>query len=442
MQGIMQLGIPVVPVMEKTEIPDSSASGSKFSDALEKASGTTDKRSGAVGSEKENTSSAVKEKTAAAEQSQTDEEPAAEETESTESTECPAEMLTLDLLFGTEITQVVTAETSAAQPVEGLAVTAEALPEQMQTEAAETPLPVEQPAEAEVIAVGTEVTITESAPAQAQTAELPDATEFMKTIRERLEQDLATAKAVGEPADTETATVETVTAEAVTAAPDAAEAETAGQSGTDGSAAAAESFAELLGGERSEKTEFVPAPELQVLQTLAQTAEPIVAKLDPMELTQAISKAMDSMTADLQSIDIQPSEITIALDPEELGSITITISSEENHLTAKIPTSNKEAADLLSSQLDHYIQTMQEKGVKVDKAEVAYNQLDQDGSSRNGRDRDPQHRRRTAEFRIDGIERAERSEGTVPEAPTAMRDVYERGADDTIEDVYVPGYRV
>ncbi|MBE6913453.1 MAG: hypothetical protein E7472_00760 [Ruminococcaceae bacterium] len=440
----MQLGIPVVPVMEKTEIPDSSASGSKFSDALEKASGTTDKRSGAVGSEKENTSSAVKEKPAAAEQSQTDEEPAAEETESTE---CPAEMLTLDLLFGTEITQVVTAETSAAQPVEGLTVTAEALPEQMQTEAAETPLPVEQPAEAEVIAVGTEVTITESAPAQAQTAELPDATEFMKTIRERLEQDLATAKAVGEPADTETATVETatvetVTAEAVTAAPDAAEAETAGQSGTDGSAAAAESFAELLGGERSEKTEFVPAPELQVLQTLAQTAEPIVAKLDPMELTQAISKAMDSMTADLQSIDIQPSEITIALDPEELGSITITISSEENHLTAKITTSNKEAADLLSSQLDHYIQTMQEKGVKVDKAEVAYNQLDQDGSSRNGRDRDPQHRHRTAEFRIDGIERAERSEGTVPEAPTAMRDVYERGADDTIEDVYVPGYRV
>ena len=439
----MQLGIPTIPVMERTETPNASASGSKFSDALEKASGTSDKRSGAAGSEKGNTSSAVKDETARAEQPKTDEATAPEETESTE---CPAEMLTMDLLFGTEIAQTVTTETPAAQPVEVLAVTAEALPEQMQTKLPDTRLPVEQTSEAptetggetEVVAVGTQVTITDTA---AQTAELPDATEFMKTIRELLEQDLASAQtAAAESADF-AAETEAATAEAVTAAPVAPEAENAGQSGAQAGDTPAESFAELFGG-RTEKTEAVPAPELQVLQTLANAAEPIVAKLDPVELTEAISKAMDSLTTDLQRIDINPSEITIALDPEELGSITITIASEENHLTAKITTSNKEAADLISSQLDHYIQTMQEKGVKVDKAEVAYNQLDQDGQSGNAPERDPQRRQRGAEFRIEGIERTEAVAPEAPVAPPVMRDAYERGADTAIEDAYVPGYKV
>lgn len=438
MQGIMDLGILTMPATEKNVSPELPKTGSSFSDALEKASETTDQSSRAA--EKGNSRASAPENGKAADQTEkTEDTEDTEHTEHTEETEAeqPAEMLTMDLLFGTNLSQSPVADAPAAEaPVEAISPDAALQPAEMPDISVTEELTAAGAAEITESAETVEAAeIAESAEIKtAAETERPDTADFVKNIRERLEQELTeTEETLQEP------TAATVSGT-----------ETAERRGAETRSGTSDDFSDLLGSRGSE-TDADAVPELQTVQTFANaarfTAEKLIAKLEPTEIAQAIGKAIDGLASDLQSIDISPAEITIALDPEELGSISITISSDENHLTAKIVTDNKEAADLIAAQMDHYLLTMQEKGVQVEKAEVIYSRLDQDGHSGNGQGREPR-RERPGVFRIEGIDGADgagRTEDAEPEAPaagTTARGAQENGADYAAEDVSVPGYRI
>ena len=109
-----------------------------------------------------------------------------------------------------------------------------------------------------------------------------------------------------------------------------------------------------------------------------------VQQVDNTELAQAIEKAIDRFAEDFRIAEVDVQQITIRLDPEELGSMSITVAAENNVLTAKIVTDNKEAASLLSAQIEQFLEAMEQKGIKVEKAEVTYNsQLDLGGQAAN-----------------------------------------------------------
>lgn len=392
MQALTEIGLRPAAMGEKPGAAQAADSGREFTDALEKAAG-----GGARCPEPaEDTDAAALPET---EETKETEEPA----ETDAAPEVPAELVVMSPLR----TDGLTAETGAPQPETPGAAT-EIPAADMAAQALAGPAEM-SPAQSEAPVISGEAAAPSAAPAETEGAE-----SFIRQVTERLEQKLtepAQPAAEGEPTPEETAGL-----------PVAAE-EPADGKNTDTGAGSAEGgeTAFAAGAKRAASARTAGADAAQA--AAAFSAERLTARLEAAELTRAVERAISSFSTDLRGLEVTPSEITIALDPEELGSVSITISSQENHLTAKIITDNKEAADLISSQMEHYLQSMQEKGVRVEKAEVVYSQLEQDGRSQSGQSRDP--RGGQARFRIEAVERAEAE--TAPPRPEA-RDVYESAA--------------
>ncbi|MPN55669.1 hypothetical protein SDC9_203353 [bioreactor metagenome] len=68
------------------------------------------------------------------------------------------------------------------------------------------------------------------------------------------------------------------------------------------------------------------------------------------------------------------SSIRIALEPKELGAMTITLAAGVNGVTAKIRTENSEVAALIGDQVQRMIQSMEAKGVHVESVNVVSSQ--------------------------------------------------------------------
>ena len=136
---------------------------------------------------------------------------------------------------------------------------------------------------------------------------------------------------------------------------------------------------------RMEKGKLRSSEKSESTQTVSPYADLIASKTNrETELTQlreAVSRAMDQFETDFQSIKADGSTVRIALEPKELGSISITLSTGLNGVTAKIQTDNKDAASLISNQVQRMIQAMETKGVRVDSVEIACNQFSQQNFS-------------------------------------------------------------
>ncbi len=143
------------------------------------------------------------------------------------------------------------------------------------------------------------------------------------------------------------------------------------------------------------------------------------------ELAKAVETAMTRFTDDFRGVEASGSTVTIALTPEELGSVSITLTAENNALTAKIVTDNKEAASMLSEQIQQFVDSMAEKGVTVEKTEVVYSQTGQSGQSLGeGRhEADTRDSRENNYFFFSGDERVEAEVSYI-----GLRDIYESAA--------------
>lgn len=133
-------------------------------------------------------------------------------------------------------------------------------------------------------------------------------------------------------------------------------------------------------------------------QTVSSYAHLMASKTDReadlTQLQEAVNRAMDQFETDFQSFKLDGSTIRIALEPKELGSVSIMLSAGLNGVTAKIQTDNKDAASLISNQVQRMIQAMETKGVRVDSVEVACNQFSQQNFSGGGN----QYQRQTPTF--------------------------------------------
>jgi len=135
----------------------------------------------------------------------------------------------------------------------------------------------------------------------------------------------------------------------------------------------------------TEKEKIRSSEKTGSAQTVSPYADLAASKADrETELTQmqeAVNRALDQFEADFQSVKTDGSTIQIALEPKELGSISITLSAGLNGVSAKIQTDNKDAASLISNQVQRMIQAMETKGVRVDSVEIACNQFSQQNFS-------------------------------------------------------------
>ncbi len=95
------------------------------------------------------------------------------------------------------------------------------------------------------------------------------------------------------------------------------------------------------------------------------------------ELTQAVDTALDRFALDFKGVESDGKTVQIALDPDELGSLLITLTATENGIKARIQTDNAQAANLIGEQTQRLLQRMEEKGVRVEELDVVYSQMNQ-----------------------------------------------------------------
>jgi flagellar hook-length control protein FliK len=95
------------------------------------------------------------------------------------------------------------------------------------------------------------------------------------------------------------------------------------------------------------------------------------------ELSQAVDRAIDQFETDFRSAEVDNGSMRIDLQPKELGSISITLATGLNGVTAKIQTGSADTASLISNQVERMIQTMRDNGVQVESVDVVYSQMTQ-----------------------------------------------------------------
>lgn len=98
------------------------------------------------------------------------------------------------------------------------------------------------------------------------------------------------------------------------------------------------------------------------------------------EKTSAVQRALNSFADDITSFSGSSKEITIILEPESLGVLTISVLKTEGGISAKIKSEDKEIAAIISGQLQKLIISMESRGLTVDNVDVAYNQMEQNTS--------------------------------------------------------------
>lgn len=97
------------------------------------------------------------------------------------------------------------------------------------------------------------------------------------------------------------------------------------------------------------------------LQELSASEKPVISKVN---LAQDIVKAVKFMNVN------NLKELTVRIDPKELGEITIKLTMEEGNMKASISAHNKDAFNLLSSNVNDLKQSLESNNIKVQNVEI------------------------------------------------------------------------
>ncbi len=92
----------------------------------------------------------------------------------------------------------------------------------------------------------------------------------------------------------------------------------------------------------------------------------------------AVVKALNRFADDLKSVERGVTEIKIVLEPESLGTLTISVARTENGITARIKSDDKEICGIISGQLQKLVTAMENNGVRVEDVDVLFGGMGQD----------------------------------------------------------------
>ena len=182
--------------------------------------------------------------------------------------------------------------------------------------------------------------------------------------------------------------------QAVANSAEEAEADLAGQEDgaeteTFGSRAETETF-----GSRAERTEvlnerpadpFMQAVDqnLQAVDQNLQTREGLAAETAAVETNTPVASAREIMDQILDYMRIQAkpevTELEMQLNPENLGTLHLTLTSREGIMTAQFTTQSEEVQSVIQSQLMILRENLENQGIKVEAVEVTIAQYSQEG---------------------------------------------------------------
>lgn len=112
-----------------------------------------------------------------------------------------------------------------------------------------------------------------------------------------------------------------------------------------------------------------------------ETATAAAASNTPVMRTESPEKFPKALKADTanqisdavrQAYDTGRTEVKIHLNPEELGPISIKIVSQNGVFSVQISADNRSTGQLIASSMHELTQSMQDRGITMDKAEVSY----------------------------------------------------------------------
>jgi len=129
----------------------------------------------------------------------------------------------------------------------------------------------------------------------------------------------------------------------------------------------------------------------------------------PIDKGAAVEKAINQFISDFRSAEAGSTEIQIVLEPESLGTLTITVSRTENGISAKIKSDDREVCSIITDQIQKLIHSMENKGITVEDVEVVFDQMGQNqnftqNSNSGGRDGSASGYAVRAEEKIEGSE--------------------------------------
>ncbi|MPM03691.1 hypothetical protein SDC9_49958 [bioreactor metagenome] len=105
--------------------------------------------------------------------------------------------------------------------------------------------------------------------------------------------------------------------------------------------------------------------------------------MENIQKSQAVEKAINRFLNDFRGAETGKSEIQIVLEPESLGSLTISVSRTENGISAKIKSEDREMCAMISSQIEKLVHSMESKGVTVENVDVVFGGTEQNLSFAN-----------------------------------------------------------
>jgi flagellar hook-length control protein FliK len=92
----------------------------------------------------------------------------------------------------------------------------------------------------------------------------------------------------------------------------------------------------------------------------------------------AVEKALDHFLNDFKGVEASSSKIQIVLEPESLGTLTISVSRTENGIPAKIQSEDRKVCAIVSDQIQKLVESMENKGITVEQVDVVFGQTGQD----------------------------------------------------------------
>ncbi|MBG0775090.1 MAG: flagellar hook-length control protein FliK [Desulfovibrionaceae bacterium] len=160
---------------------------------------------------------------------------------------------------------------------------------------------------------------------------------------------------------------------------------------------------------RAEAAEFAAQQAVETARQSAEKASATLrqAKLSPESVLGQVKNGM------MKTLAEGGKELTLRLDPPELGKLTVILQVHNKEVTATIRTENHEVSKAVGDQLSHLKASLEAQGLKVDKLEVQ-TELPRDASTRDWQGENSHNlaREREARERMRNRIRVLRSEGS------------------------------
>lgn len=101
-------------------------------------------------------------------------------------------------------------------------------------------------------------------------------------------------------------------------------------------------------------------------------AEHVESVQDKVSVVQQMREVFEQVVEQIKiTVTADTSEMTMQLNPENLGKVNLSIVAKEGHITAQFVTETELARQALESQIQQLRDTLGEQGLKVDKVEVS-----------------------------------------------------------------------